>query len=494
MSFEKRSSSDERIEEYLENLSDMISKKIQPECKSLNIQTETQTFPRQLSNPNRILNEPIEQFRALPNCSSLPSLNISLSQPLPFQASSDHTTTFPHCSLTLTVPIRNGATPSNNHKRNTRAIRNQTTQPNSNQDLSTPTSCDSTASINKTATDQTSSSTLLDLIDVVAADENGNSDQSKPEKKSNNIESVEANNPTTSSQSVVRRPSTNQNMNTRVAVRPSNPVAEPEEYSGLVWLVWRCWLAFKIILISVMFGFTLWALLQDSAGNACDTKIFKFSIAHFVFLSVQLLSCFGLLLSLPWQSRRWTWNNFARLNLSKVIWGISSVTLIGQVSFIPIGFALIKNSLANCNKDPTPTFDVLYYCLLVQSVIFVLVGLPAFCLPCIWAFFDVPRSHGVSSMTFNRMTTIVYDASTTTMNDTAPTQPIQSITRHNPFFWRNQRDTAQARSEIQRILVYCDRCIVCMELWEEGSRIKKLTCNHVFHEDCIKGWLDEHSE
>lgn len=33
-------------------------------------------------------------------------------------------------------------------------------------------------------------------------------------------------------------------------------------------------------------------------------------------------------------------------------------------------------------------------------------------------------------------------------------------------------------------------CIVCWSEYEEGEKIRNLSCNHMFHSKCIRGWLE----
>lgn len=35
------------------------------------------------------------------------------------------------------------------------------------------------------------------------------------------------------------------------------------------------------------------------------------------------------------------------------------------------------------------------------------------------------------------------------------------------------------------------KCVFCLNRLCEGERVRKLTCRHVFHKDCLDGWLDE---
>ena len=35
-----------------------------------------------------------------------------------------------------------------------------------------------------------------------------------------------------------------------------------------------------------------------------------------------------------------------------------------------------------------------------------------------------------------------------------------------------------------------DLCSICLEEFKEGDKIKKLNCNHVYHEECLVPWLN----
>ena len=36
-----------------------------------------------------------------------------------------------------------------------------------------------------------------------------------------------------------------------------------------------------------------------------------------------------------------------------------------------------------------------------------------------------------------------------------------------------------------------DLCSICLEEFKEGDKIKKLNCNHVYHEECLIPWLNK---
>lgn len=36
-----------------------------------------------------------------------------------------------------------------------------------------------------------------------------------------------------------------------------------------------------------------------------------------------------------------------------------------------------------------------------------------------------------------------------------------------------------------------DKCVVCFLPFEEEDRIAILPCNHIFHVDCVKKWIDQ---
>ncbi|KAK9115069.1 hypothetical protein Syun_021866 [Stephania yunnanensis] len=38
----------------------------------------------------------------------------------------------------------------------------------------------------------------------------------------------------------------------------------------------------------------------------------------------------------------------------------------------------------------------------------------------------------------------------------------------------------------------CCSCVVCLCEMREGERVRKLGCRHVFHKECLDGWLFDH--
>lgn len=36
-------------------------------------------------------------------------------------------------------------------------------------------------------------------------------------------------------------------------------------------------------------------------------------------------------------------------------------------------------------------------------------------------------------------------------------------------------------------------CLICQETYANEDSILKLTCNHMFHKDCVRSWLDKHN-
>ncbi|KAL3830844.1 hypothetical protein ACJIZ3_019646 [Penstemon smallii] len=34
-------------------------------------------------------------------------------------------------------------------------------------------------------------------------------------------------------------------------------------------------------------------------------------------------------------------------------------------------------------------------------------------------------------------------------------------------------------------------CVVCLNRFNEGDRLRELQCRHVFHKDCLDGWMDQ---
>ncbi|XP_076894973.1 E3 ubiquitin-protein ligase RHA2A-like [Bidens hawaiensis] len=34
-------------------------------------------------------------------------------------------------------------------------------------------------------------------------------------------------------------------------------------------------------------------------------------------------------------------------------------------------------------------------------------------------------------------------------------------------------------------------CVVCLNVFADGDHVRKLSCRHVFHKECLDGWLDQ---
>lgn len=36
-----------------------------------------------------------------------------------------------------------------------------------------------------------------------------------------------------------------------------------------------------------------------------------------------------------------------------------------------------------------------------------------------------------------------------------------------------------------------EKCVICQEMFTEGNKIKKLNCEHFYHQKCIDAWLSK---
>ncbi|KAJ3078717.1 hypothetical protein HK102_004291 [Quaeritorhiza haematococci] len=432
----------------------------------------------------------------------------------------------------------------------------------------------------------------------------------------------------------------NTNNNTRrnavsgggIEFRSANPVSrrssiasrrrdgDEEHPDSRLWLAWRVWLVIKVVSMGLMFGFSVNALVRDWT-SPCDTHLLQFLVAHTVFLLIQFILSSILLVTLPYQSRRWTWGNHQRVNVSRALWACSTIIFVGQAILIPIGFAFVRNAEVTC-LNPNYIYDLTYNLILIEVVIFVFVSLPMWCIPCLCILADVPQYHGVSRSVLRRMPTIVFrppedpeepssNATQQQVNDPDSPYPAyppatsqisdedlpsnvvrltlapgigmvdvggggaasgrrgaaeegQNIfggipvsagggsgsgsgsgsvgvevgnraaadavgagvvreaavgqqspqrqqassaaaaSRRGPggriFSWvprRPNQPVSGAGSTgptMQQVPLGVDHCVICMEPWEVGAKLKQLPCRHVFHNDCIKVWFDEHHD
>ncbi|KAJ3130116.1 hypothetical protein HK098_006175 [Nowakowskiella sp. JEL0407] len=304
---------------------------------------------------------------------------------------------------------------------------------------------------------------------------------------------------TNTDSTVVNLPSRSEFSRSDVFVRPitSRPpdryFEEPEEPNPRYWALWRVWLGLKFTAVSIMFGFNVYALVHDGKNGPCDVRIYQFLTAHGIFLGIQALSSLGLLIGLPYQSRRWDWANFLRVRSSLVLWIVSSIALVAQIAMVPIGFAFLKNAIPNCIDEPSVSYEVAYYCLILQASVFVFIGLPSFCVPCIMLFASVPERHGVSTSRINRFPTIIYTTESTETSETS-TSPNESNSWLNRIIRQRATASTSAIEQSREILAICDKCAICQEAWEQGAEIKKLDCKHAFHDSCIRVWFELHSE
>tara|TARA_B100000902_G_C27257153_1_gene888508 strand:+ start:823 stop:1230 length:408 start_codon:yes stop_codon:yes gene_type:complete len=38
-----------------------------------------------------------------------------------------------------------------------------------------------------------------------------------------------------------------------------------------------------------------------------------------------------------------------------------------------------------------------------------------------------------------------------------------------------------------------NECVICLDKYKNNDKIVQLSCNHIYHSDCIKGWFNQHT-
>ncbi|CAG9323197.1 unnamed protein product [Blepharisma stoltei] len=46
--------------------------------------------------------------------------------------------------------------------------------------------------------------------------------------------------------------------------------------------------------------------------------------------------------------------------------------------------------------------------------------------------------------------------------------------------------------DLKNVIEDTEICVVCLENFEEESKVRKLICDHVFHAECIDEWFKQH--
>jgi len=54
----------------------------------------------------------------------------------------------------------------------------------------------------------------------------------------------------------------------------------------------------------------------------------------------------------------------------------------------------------------------------------------------------------------------------------------------------NKKDMEKLGEEKYKYDINQKECIICMEIFKENEKIRKLKCSHIFHLKCIDGWLE----
>jgi hypothetical protein len=240
----------------------------------------------------------------------------------------------------------------------------------------------------------------------------------------------------------------------------------------IAWSLMRAWAFVQFAANVVIFAFSVNSLTQDGLGP-CDSNLWTYTIVSSAFRGFQIVLNFALCFVLPHRIRRYNFQAFRRVQISKTLWLATVLVLTVQVIMIPIGYAFLYNANPACQNWPPGTNEeaeltvVTYFALLIQMCAFVLISLPMFCLPCGLALADLPTYSGITSIQMSQIPTITIPAPNS-----------------NPL----------AANGGSTILGGPDgsSCSVCLEELPQGTRAKQLTCGHVAHEDCLSQWFEEH--
>jgi hypothetical protein len=191
----------------------------------------------------------------------------------------------------------------------------------------------------------------------------------------------------------------------------------------IVWTpfaFWKLWLLVQVFLLTFAFIFSTHALSKLStssyiypysysspstsifgAGNSiCDPNLVPYVISHIIFDGIQIILSGCLFFTLPTDITRWTHRIYTRMNRSLFIFLGSAVILLGQLILIPVGFAIYKGALERCGSllevsegsrvvgmgssttmatvggGEKYVFDVMYYVLLIEVMVFTILSLP----------------------------------------------------------------------------------------------------------------------
>ncbi|TPX33626.1 hypothetical protein SmJEL517_g03573 [Synchytrium microbalum] len=244
--------------------------------------------------------------------------------------------------------------------------------------------------------------------------------------------------------------------------------------SRLIWMAWRLFLLLETLTFGALIGIGGAALYVDQA-QTCDVRLYQFLQAVVSFLVMQTGCGIALLVGLPWESR-WTWYNHRRIRISTIIWLFSIVVLLGQTIMIPVGFTFVKLVNLECIPTMQRTIDAVFLISLISACAFVIVSLPLCCVPCVFAFAEVPEYRGISPRALDRLETVTFPAPSTTSSSAVVGAAVAAAAG----------STSSVDGSISGGI---PSCAICLEVMTEG---KKLPCGHMYHKHCLSGWVDEH--
>ncbi|TPX52607.1 hypothetical protein SeMB42_g01282 [Synchytrium endobioticum] len=257
--------------------------------------------------------------------------------------------------------------------------------------------------------------------------------------------------------------------------------------SRLVWMAWRVFLLLETLAFGSLLGIGGAALFADQNVN-CDRRLYQLLQASVSLLVMQTSCGIALLFALPWESR-WTWYNFRRIRISTIIWLFSIVVLVGQAIMIPIGFSFVKLASLECISVMSRTIDAVFVISLISSCAFMIISLPLCCVPCVFAFAEVPEYRGISPRALDRLETVNFPSSTAGNSNVTGNTATNSTSglRGSRSSGSMSNGDATGTAPIDGVTVHS--CAICLDTIAEG---KRLPCGHIFHKNCLEGWFEEH--
>ncbi|TPX33621.1 hypothetical protein SmJEL517_g03576 [Synchytrium microbalum] len=216
------------------------------------------------------------------------------------------------------------------------------------------------------------------------------------------------------------------------------------------WLLARIIACAELVALGVLTAASVWALVNDW-GSICDTKVYAFLAVDAVFLFSQMVLDLCIVVCAPRESL-WTWENHKRAEAVSVVFLIKMVFIFTQAVLTLTGMGLVKTMDSSCESSMPMVADTAFWSCFAQFCLFMCVGLPAWCLPCLGILVEVPDIGGANPDILFRI------------------KPIIMGTNADP----NHQD-----------------CAICLNKMDEAT---KLPCRHAFHHGCIEQWWLERDD